>query len=34
VQRILAALDARTTVGRRCQTLLQLLEEPPLQQKP
>ena len=34
VQRLLAALDARTPVERRCQTLLQLLEEPPVQQRP
>lgn len=34
VQRILTTLDARTPVERRCQTLLQLLEEPPPQQKP
>lgn len=34
VQRLLAALNAPTTVERRCQTLLRLLEEPPRNQKP
>ena len=34
VQRILAVLDARTPAEHRCQALLRLLEEPPVQQKP
>lgn len=34
VQRILTALDAQTPVERKCQTLLNLLEQPSQQQKP
>ena len=34
MQRILAVLDARTPAEHRCQALRQLLEEPPVQQKP